>query len=463
MSEPAKPRRWWRRLAAALLLVVAGCAGWHFWTLLETRRAASAALAELDAIDPGWRLDDLLAQRKPLDDDKNGALVIQKAAPLLTLNLPQAEWDGFEAAWDGWQYPAPLPALLREKIRDRVSKLPPTALPLARSMKDQPQGRFELMFTRDKLDVLLRQVDDTGRVVWWLELDAALRSLDRTADGALESCRAMLHAGRALAGEPFLVSHSVRCRCHMRALAAIEHALANGEASEESLRALQETVAREIEGSDWTAGLRGERAFLVHTLEILDEQRMSYRQFKSRYNYLPTNWRDRLTDHLPHSFAKYLPSQVRIATRMIEAGKLPLHEQQEAIVSILDEVSGQPGVSLMLNPKNMPHIAKSHRRSQTQLRAMLLGLACERYRLQHQAWPSSLESLVDAKLIDAVPLDPNDGKPMRYKLVEKGIVVYGVGADRVDNDGAVRHGWEEPDGADLGFRLRDAPRRRDAP
>jgi hypothetical protein len=449
-------------LGGLLLLITVGAAGWFFWTLHDTRQAVAAALAELDAADPGWRLDDLLAARKPLADDRNGALVIEKVSALLPV-LPTTFWQAYEPAMEQWKYPAALPPLLRELLRTEAALLPPAALRLARGLKDMPEGRFSLAIRPGDIDTAVSQIDHTSRVVHWLQIDVALRSLDATADGALESCRAMLNAGRALAEEPFLVSHAVRCRGHFHVLESLERALAQGEASEASLKSLQNLLTREIGDSDWSAALRGERAFVVRTLQILDEQKMSLRQFNARYSPAVPNWRDYITDRLPHSFARYIPAQARAATKMIEAAKLPLHEQDAAIAPILEEVKGQPNVSLMLHPKNMPLIAQSHRRSQTQLRAMVVALACERYRLAKKAWPDSLESLVAAKLLDAVPLDPNDGQPLRYRRAEKGIVVYGVGADRGDNQGIVRHGHEEPAGSDLGIRLRDTPRRGGGP
>lgn len=460
MTAPAKPR-WWLRAAVLLVLVLACAAGWHFWALYDTRRAVAATFAELDAADPGWRIDDCIASRKKLDDAQNSARVIQKAAALMANNMPQATWQAFDAAWADWKHPAAMPFALRELMRTEVSKLPPTAIPLARSLKDFPEGRFTLTIKRDDLHIVVPQVDSTNRVVWWLEMDIALRSLDTSADGALESARAMLNAGRALAEEPFLVSHSVRGGCHSRVLKAVERALAIGEASPESLQVLQEIVAREIGDSDWTAALRGERSLIVRNLELLDEQRMSYRQFQAMYpNAPPTNWRDRITDLIPHSFARYIPDQVRIANQVIEAGKLPLHEQDEAFRRIVPEM---PISSLSLATSNMKGMARSHRRSQTHLRTLMVALACERFRLRHKAWPASLELLVEAKLLDAVPLDPNDGKSIRFQTIDKGIVVYGVGADRIDNHGSVQHGYEEPDGTDLGIRLWNTPRRRDAP
>ena len=62
------------------------------------------------------------------------------------------------------------------------------------------------------------------------------------------------------------------------------------------------------------------------------------------------------------------------------------------------------------------------------------GIAVERFRLKSGKLPAALSDLVSA-FIEAVPKDPFDGKPLRYKKLEKGYVVYSVGPDGQD-DGA---------------------------
>lgn len=54
-----------------------------------------------------------------------------------------------------------------------------------------------------------------------------------------------------------------------------------------------------------------------------------------------------------------------------------------------------------------------------------------------------------------VPLDAYDGKPIRYRRLADGVVVYSVGADGKDDGGKA--------GADLGYRLWDVDRRRQPP
>ena len=62
------------------------------------------------------------------------------------------------------------------------------------------------------------------------------------------------------------------------------------------------------------------------------------------------------------------------------------------------------------------------------------ALAIERFRLQQGQLPDALNELAP-KFIDAVPKDPFDGAPLRYKRLARGYVVYSVDADGHDDGG----------------------------
>ncbi|MDX2119364.1 MAG: hypothetical protein SFY96_14400 [Planctomycetota bacterium] len=56
------------------------------------------------------------------------------------------------------------------------------------------------------------------------------------------------------------------------------------------------------------------------------------------------------------------------------------------------------------------------------------------YRARHGAWPAALDELVPSYL-PRVPLDPFDGKPLRYRLKDGKPLLYSIGADLEDNGG----------------------------
>lgn len=70
----------------------------------------------------------------------------------------------------------------------------------------------------------------------------------------------------------------------------------------------------------------------------------------------------------------------------------------------------------------------------TRNRLLQAAVACERYRLATAQWPEDLNALV-GEYLKAIPLDPFDGRPIRYKRIPEGIMLWSVGQDMIDNGG----------------------------
>jgi hypothetical protein len=63
------------------------------------------------------------------------------------------------------------------------------------------------------------------------------------------------------------------------------------------------------------------------------------------------------------------------------------------------------------------------------------ALALKRYQLAHSDYPSDLSSLVP-RFLPAIPRDPADGQPLRYRVKPDGtFLLYSIGLDGVDNGG----------------------------
>jgi hypothetical protein len=72
---------------------------------------------------------------------------------------------------------------------------------------------------------------------------------------------------------------------------------------------------------------------------------------------------------------------------------------------------------------------------ETAKRLLVTAIALKRYHLQHGTYPASLNEMVPNYLKE-VPMDPMDGKPLRYRLRPDGdFLLYSVGEDGEDNGG----------------------------
>ena len=84
-------------------------------------------------------------------------------------------------------------------------------------------------------------------------------------------------------------------------------------------------------------------------------------------------------------------------------------------------------------------------RSLTTSRLAITVAGLERHRLATGSYPKALGDLVP-KWVPAVPLDPMDGQPLRYRLNADGsFTVYGVGPNHTDDNGV----FESQQGQDL--------------
>ncbi|HSU53746.1 MAG TPA: hypothetical protein VLT36_06780 [Candidatus Dormibacteraeota bacterium] len=66
---------------------------------------------------------------------------------------------------------------------------------------------------------------------------------------------------------------------------------------------------------------------------------------------------------------------------------------------------------------------------------VITAIALKRYQLRHGSYPSELGNLVP-DFLAAVPRDPVDGRPLRFKLRDSaGFLLYSIGEDGIDNGG----------------------------
>ena len=144
-----------------------------------------------------------------------------------------------------------------------------------------------------------------------------------------------------------------------------------------------------------------------------------------------------------------------LITRRIETAKKPLHQQQEFDRLFQEEVDNFPQ-DYEASRYLLSSIGQFSRIMQTKhanLRCLDVLLATERYQLAQGDWPNSLEDLTP-RFLAKIPLDPMDGKPLRFKRVGDGFVVYSVYPDGVDRGGFLsRLDENAPKGAKCGFQL----------
>ncbi|HWY88492.1 MAG TPA: hypothetical protein VNX28_17400 [Gemmataceae bacterium] len=385
-SLPIKRRRLWRRLAFALVLLFLAAGSGLVVFLWTATSDLDAVVAELDRLDPGWRMEAIEANRKAVPDEDNSALQIIAVRELLGGNMALAA---------KLTPKVPPQVQLNDKESAEIDKYlegESQAVFEARKLRDMPAGRWPIKYDDDFTAPIPRTatVLNALNVARFLVVDAARRAHASDADGAIESCLAIEHAAQSMGNDPSLMAQLVRGACTTLAVGALERTLAQNHftrASEASLKQMQAALTKELPDESMRIAMHCERAFTRQVFQALVRRGLQY-----------------LLGHI------------------------------------------QQG-----------------RGTQAKLRCAVAALAAERFRLAHNRWPESLDVLVQAGFLDAILIDPFDGKPLRLKRRAEGLVIYSVGEDGIDNDGNVDSVRPSDPGKDLGFRLWDTAWRRQAP
>ncbi|MBI3823305.1 MAG: hypothetical protein HY289_11600 [Planctomycetes bacterium] len=461
-GAPPHQRRWRIVLAALALLIGVPLLYWAY-SSYRAYQNWNDAIADTDRSDSRWRYREIEADRSAIPEHENSALhinSIMNKAPRGSGVTTQPNYDKiFEK----------LPANVQlndQQIRTIRTGLTPIAnlVDESRKLKDMPRGRFNHSMD-DEGVMLVPGIEGTLRLRDWLPHDAYALAQDGELDRAVESCQALLNAGRSFSDDLTLTTHLARIAHQVHSMITLERVLAQGTASDTCLEAMQSLLERERKESDWLRALRGERAEFHLMFDNVRTGKAKPDAIRHYFQRKPASMSEWLEDAFPSSLVHYHPEQLQHMTRLVEIAKLPLHEQRKKVPDWEQARASSANPLLMKIPGLGKFISKECR-SQATLRTALAAIACERYRLKHpgQQWPESLDVLVTAKLLDTVPLDPIDGQPLRYRRNKDFVVIYSIGNDETDNGGRIDH-KRPPDtpGFDVGFRLWSEHARRQSP
>jgi tetratricopeptide (TPR) repeat protein len=456
-------------VAVVLLIGVGGAlVGWYLVRDAATSRQLTEAIDAVDRADPGWRLAELDAGRAAVPDAQNGALVVLRAAAL----FPPPFGPRLSAILSAELYQSPDVRLTDARYATLLNDLKSEdqdALAIVASLADLPAGRYPTAISTDFTANPLPQWQATWSVAWhalWPLAYVHAHEGDITA--ALRDFRGLLNLARTFDDEPNLWSQHRRADYRDKALRFLERALAHGEAPAADLATVQAELAREERYDSWAVVVRCERA-MAHellgqveqgqvTLEdaLLQMGKQSYAQTTAFADY-----------YQPGLLGPSLRSRLRVdhaallgaTTRLLETARLPAHEQSAHLRALQRSEAPTSPALTRTTVGNLVNRFAAEQVRRAKLRSVVAVLAVERYRLARGRWPESLAALVP-EFLAAVPADPYDGQPLRYRRLADGVVVYSVGPDGADGGGQSN---PDPPGPNFGCMLWDISRRHPPP
>ena len=462
--------KWTRRglifAGGLLLLAVVSLFGGRAYFRHDGRGELAAETAKLDAEHPGWRFTDLMAAREKAapPDEQNSAVVVRRVR-----ELTPKEWNDWVSR-PNLSSGDPVPLNRRQADEDLIGSeelfdSTRAARDLGQTLRDFPRGYHAVVVPEIPFLLNLDESQGARHVVNLLSTDGVHAAQGGDPRRALRAAHAVLNTARSVGDEPTLISSLVRfaggnisVTTTMRALALVDPKKALPE-----LAALQAALLAEADEPIFLNGLRGELALMNLMFDKLESGQLTPDQLAGAVGGHGTGAEGRVVFYFRRAF---LPGdQARFQHYMnafIAAAKRPHHEQREALANVESTIRDERDIRYAMSRLMLPACEKCGSAS-LQHRAGLLCtatlIACERFRLAHGKWPESLAEL-PKELLPTIPLDPYDGKPLKFAKLPDGVAVYTVGTGPNRNNASELKRLNNPlGGSEIGWRLYDPPAR----
>lgn len=450
-----------------LLAMVVGIIEWQ-WTRAQGRKMLVAARAKLDAAEPGWQLDELIAKRNAAlpPAEQNVAEIAIRAIGEIPKEYSQ--WCSSPTATNLGNVklshrpePADLAELRKQypAIRDIAERM--TAI------RKHPSGGVPLVFPDPNVfDLNLMNTQKFREAASILRWQSMIRLADGQADAAIDTCRTMLHLRLAISNEPTMISQLVRLALVAIAIGQTEHVLSILEPTQ-GLTELQAEFARSRRETFMAEGLNGERACIDRLMENIANGKFSAAaamggmggmggpRFGSVIENIGMSWMKR---YLESNHAIMLERLTMARDSLKLYGKARQDKLRQAVV-VGPRSIGTVYVSLL-----MPALEKfmeAETRTEAKLAAIEVAIACERHRRATGQWPATLADIPKA-ILEEIPTDAYADEPIKLRRTETGLNIYSVGGDGND-DGGLKLSALGEKGTDLGIELFDPKSRNREP
>jgi hypothetical protein len=435
LPEKRKSRRWlWILLGSPAILVFCIFLVW-FVPQKQAQIRLTAYMKYLDETDPNWTPEGLQLARPAVSDRINSAnllmaLTERKAKdedPMpfhLDVSTTQHLHDGI------W----------RQYLDDYLLNWRKEDLEIVRQLKGRFEGNFPSSITKNFFDNRLLHDEKAryGAHLASLEMDRLIE--ERQFDEAFEMLLIQFHCANSLKHESAFRCLIVECGIRNVTVRTVERWINTGKPTDHQLKLLQEMLNQQRHSNLTKRMLRGVRASLhqymlsIESGETSKSELWGFVDLMSRVGLSDSesegsSWRALKRRFLfkPHETHLQL---LKMVTEEIEKSDEPWPDkyaryQREVAKPKLTEAQINADPSLALVESLSPLYRQAVKNALWQeaiLSSAIVGVAAERFRLQHRRWPGSIEELVSQFLTD-VPQNPWNGVPLKIETHSDGIFI----------------------------------------
>ncbi len=274
-----------------------------------------------------------------------------------------------------------------------------------------------------------------------LRSQVAIEATD--SENAVRSIQASLRLTRAMSKEPVLLGQIVAMTTSIYELNSIWSLIHRRTATETQLARLQSDLERQDFMNSMIQAVRGEPAFIIHSIERMQRQNMVRTQEDSFVKQEPS-WLENVFDWLVP--AGWFDHNAAIVLQLHSKYFLePLKTQDVSLMkSSFDEFerirATHRGLTFphhMIALTTLPSfrfVIEQAIYSEAVRRQAVTAIAIERFRLAHDRLPETLAELVPG-FIEDVPLDPMDKNSLRYQAEADNFTLWSIAWDRQDHHG----------------------------
>ena len=342
--------------------------------------------------------------------------------------------------------------------------IPPAGMPAAQAVLYAFEGRRAVLdqiteaARRPRAQHDLRYADGPNALLPHLAIHKSMagklrtRSAARVAAGdtagAAEDIDTILRLAELTGEDPVLIGYLVRVAIQSSAFSAFWDGTLQHAWSDAQLAAFQQRFEGLKQRDSLVKAFRGERLFGKTCFELMREGRLDPDTLGAMesdesgnsfgWGLVPRAWL--LQNQAYHS--KVLDQVVGALQRCDPergiASKGSIWETERVEQTVFNTAGRRFHPYRIFTHLLLPGLAKVHAkadRSLTTSRLAITVAGLERHRLATGSYPKSLDDLVP-KWVPAVPLDPMDGQPLRYRLNADGtFTLYSVGPNHDDDHG----------------------------
>jgi len=379
---------------------------------------------------------ELNAWRRPVPDPENGALVITQAFALIRTfpDNRSNEVVGTKVSRTN-QWSAATRGLVAAYVQTNAP-----AFAKVREAFQLSQFRYPADFSFGP-ETDMHYVAQLKQMAIIAELAAALDAEEGHADEWTEPVELQLKLAGTLDGEPAVIPYLVRVAVIRMAVKSAERSLNRVSHGDEACRRLQASFTRAGGTNTLPLALIGERAVFIPVFRLSTKEFQAYSRDDQaasppagpvRFSGKPMPF-----VFLTGFFERDLNFYLQTMDKSISLAALP-PPASLALTNYFQSASvvarkGLYPFSGMLLP-SLSKVILKEAALQADVRLAATALAVERFRRAQGRLPGGLEELAP-QFPDAVPADPFDGAPLRYRRLARGYVIYSIDADGRDDGG----------------------------